>query len=103
MFGKRSSTDNFVMAMGRKAGNIKTAKAGPAVQKKIGQDAMPGAGKAPKPGNKPGLKAPVQAVATKMIYKSPSVMGAGLHDITGAKPLSLGKANTFNVSGKRKG
>ena len=98
MFGKRSSTDNFVMSMGRKAGNIKTAKAPAAVTKQITPQSKPGAGVAANSHKK---------VATPNVTKAPmkgkslptggsGAMTNGLHTAQFGK-MSLGKANTFKV------
>ncbi len=98
MFGKRSSTDNFVMNMGRKAGNIKTAKAPASVPVK-----------AMKPqGSATGVAANShQKVAAPKVTKVPmkgkslptggsGAMTNGLHTAQFGK-MSLGKANTFKV------
>lgn len=87
MFGKRSSgNDKFVMAMGRKVGNIKTAKAAPA-----------GAGK------KTVKKAPPAKMQMDMSDKGlgkklPSFdkMKRGVK-VNQNRPQSLGKANTFDA------
>lgn len=70
MFGKtkQSGNDKFVMAQGRKNGNLKAKMASPGAPAK-----------------------------TMSVDKLPSVLKTS----TGDKPLSKGKANTFNVSGKR--
>lgn len=87
MFGKRSSgNDKFVMAMGRKVGNIKTAK-----------PAKSGAGK------QTVRKAPPAPVKGVMSAKGPGKklpsfdkMKRGVK-VNQNRPQSLGKANTFDA------
>lgn len=87
MFGKRSSSnDKFVMAMGKKAGNIKTARA-----------AKAGAGK------QTIRKAPAAPVKGVMSAKGPGKalpsfdkMKRGVK-VNQNRPQSLGKANTFDA------
>ena len=108
MFGKSGSTNDFVMAMGRKAGNLKRAKAAPAgagkkstamagkpASKSIAA-APAGTGKKPKPQIKVMVPKPQMhsgngmTGALSMNFKR----GTGVDD---NKPQSLGKSNTFKT------
>ena len=84
MFGKRSSgNDKFVMAMGRTAGNIKTAKAAPS-----------GAGKQTVRKAPPAKKA-MDKPAGKLRPADKMTRGVEVYE---NKPQPLGKANTFNTT-----
>jgi len=114
MFGKRTnSTDSFVMAMGRKAGNIKraspaaagagkksTAMAGKSATKSV-TPAKAGAGKKANPAVK--VAAPkVQMHSGNGMSGALSIQGGKGFGPAEVKPWSLGKANTFKTSGKTK-
>lgn len=101
MFGKRSSTDNFVMNMGRKAGNIKTARApASAPVKKIAPVAV-GTGKMDDPGKAKGVSAKVVSAepTNKGALPGFDAMKRGV-TVNRNKPQPLGKTNTFKTSGK---
>lgn len=101
MFGKRSSTDNFVMNMGRKAGNIKTARAPASAPVKKISPAASGAGKMDDPGKAKGVSAKVSAAEPKNKGPLPSfdAMKRGV-TVNRNKPQPLGKTNTFQTAGK---
>ena len=101
MFGKRSnSTNDFVMAMGRKAGNLKTARAGKAATKSIAP-AKAGAGKKANPAVK--VAAPkVQKHSGNGMSGALSIQGGKGFGPAEVKPWSLGKVNTFKTTGKTK-
>ncbi len=110
MFGK-SSTDNFVMAMGRKAGNIKTTRAAPAGtgKKKTAMAHRPatksikpapaGAGKKMKPQIKVSVPKAQMNPGNGMTGALSMNFSRG-YGVDDNKPQSLGKANTFNTRGK---
>jgi len=84
MFGRSSSSnDKFVMAMGKKAGNIKTARAAPA-----------GAGKQTVRKAPPAKKVTDKGAGK---LKPADKMSRGV-EVYENKPQPLGKANTFNTS-----
>lgn len=98
MFGKRSSTDNFVMTMGRKAGNIKTAKAPASVPVKAIK--IQGAVTGVATNSHKKVAAPkVTKVASKgkVMPSGGGALTEGLHTGQYGK-MSLGKVNTFKIN-----
>ena len=108
MFGKSGSTNDFVMAMGRKAGNLKRAKAAPSgagkkMTAKAGKPASKsiaaapaGTGKKTKPQIKVSVPKPIMVSGNGMTgaLSMTSKAGYGVND---NKPQSMGKSNTFKT------
>ncbi len=104
MFGKRkSSTDNFVMAMGRKAGNLpaERAKAGRPATKSI-DAAKAGAGKKVHPNQKPAAPKPQMHPGNGETKKLSLEFKRGL-GVNQNDPQSLGKGGTFDMGKVGKG
>ena len=109
MFGKSGSTNDFVMMMGRKAGNIKRAKAAPAGagKKAVATAGRPasksipaapaGTGKKPKPQIKVMVPKPQMHSGNGMTgaLSMTSKRGLGVNQNI---PQSPGKSNTFKTS-----
>ncbi len=112
MFGsRRSSTDSFVMAMGRKAGNIKRASPAPAgAGKKGAGSAAPAKGHAKTAPAKAGTgkadNAHKKVAAPKPQMHSGNGMSGALsftskqgYGPNENKPWPKGKSNTFKTTG----
>ena len=99
MFGKRSnSTNDFVMMMGRKAGNLpaERAKAGRPASKSI-TAAKAGAGKKEKPNAVPPVPKAQMVSGNGAKPKTLSMTSSRGLSVNKNRPNSTGKANTWKV------